>query len=417
VANIIIVWGLWGPYHCRRLVALRNYAAHVGDSVTGVSLFEGSRVNQWRANVLPEGAVHINLGRDETRLPLLGLKQLLTLPKKLGADVALLPAYGHWSLVLNAGMRLAGGRVVMMNDTHAGTAQARGLKAAFKRWVVSSFHAGFVAGAPQKRYFSSLGLPAEKIVTGYDAVDNDYFAEKTEEVRSRAPELRTQYDLPEHYFLNLGRFVAKKNLETLIRAYRKFLDAASPRATHLVLVGSGEEESKLRKLCDELRLPQYHHPPGGSTKAGGGAPGVHFYGFRQINENPIFYGLADAFILPSLYEEWGLVVNEAMACSLPVVVSRTAGCTEDLLEMGVPGEALNGEAAAIGKLRLDSNLRKNGLVFDPQSPGELSRVMSCLAENPGLRMAMGRESFRIVEKFSCENFAKNAIQAARLAAQ
>jgi glycosyltransferase involved in cell wall biosynthesis len=149
----------------------------------------------------------------------------------------------------------------MMNDTHAGTARARGLKMAFKRRIVSSFHAGFVAGAPQKRYFSSLGLSADKIVTGYDAVDNDYFASRTDEVKREAPALRSHYDLPEHYFLNLGRFVAKKNLGTLIRAYRLFLDASERKETHLVLVGSGEEESKLRTLCGELRLPIYDHRP------------------------------------------------------------------------------------------------------------------------------------------------------------
>jgi glycosyltransferase involved in cell wall biosynthesis len=360
---------------------------------------------------------HINLGSDETRLPFSGLKTLLTLPKRLGADVALLPAYFHWSLILNMGTRLAGGRVVMMNDTHAGTARARGLKMAFKRRIVSSFHAGFVAGAPQKRYFSSLGLSADKIVTGYDAVDNDYFASRTDEVKREAPALRSHYDLPEHYFLNLGRFVAKKNLGTLIRAYRLFLDASERKETHLVLVGSGEEESKLRTLCGELRLPIYDHPPGSLKKYNAVAAGVHFYGFRQIDESPIFYGLADAFILPSFYEEWGLVVNEAMACGLPVIVSRTAGCAEDLLETGVPGESLNGEAAAIGQLRLESLVRQNGFVFEPESTEELSRVMRCLAENPKFGLRMGTESRRIVEKFSCQNFAKNALQAARLAIQ
>jgi len=62
-------------------------------------------------------------------------------------------------------------------------------------------------------------------------------------------------------------------------------------------------------------------------------------------------------------------------------------------------------------------VRKNGFVIDPKSPGELSRVMLCLAESPGLRMVMGGQSRRIVEKFSCQNFAKNAIEAARLATQ
>jgi glycosyltransferase involved in cell wall biosynthesis len=203
----------------------------------------------------------------------------------------------------------------------------------------------------------------------------------------------------------------------LIRAYRKFLDAASPRATHLVLVGSGEDESKLRKLCDELQLPQYHHPPGSSLRSTLNPPGVHFYGFRQIEENPIFYALADAFILPSLYEEWGLVVNEAMACGLPVVVSQNVGCAEDLLEVGLPNAYLNGDAAGIQKFGLQSRTRQNGFVFEPDSVEVLSRGLSCLAENPKLRVAMGQQSSRIVKKFSCQNFAKNALHAARLATQ
>ena len=138
--------------------------------------------------------------------------------------------------------------------------------------------------------------------------------------------------------MSLGRFVAKKNLATLIQAFRKFLDSNPDCQTHLVMVGSGEEESKLRSLCQELRLPIYEKTSatiGNRQSAiGNELPGVHFYGFRQIDENPVFYALADAFILPSLYEEWGLVVNEAMASGLPVVVSETAGCVEDLLETG-----------------------------------------------------------------------------------
>jgi glycosyltransferase involved in cell wall biosynthesis len=308
-----------------------------------------------------------------------------------------------------------GVRVVMMNESHAGTARSGQLGTWIKRRLVAMFKSALVGGQPQKRYFSSLGLPPEKIVTGYDAVDNDYFAGKTAEAKAQAPALRAQYGLPEHYFLNLGRFVAKKNLETLIRAYRLFLDSSKRKETHLVLVGSGEEEGKLRQLCDEVGLPKYDHPPGGSSPTASNAPGVHFYGFRQIEENPVFYGLADAFILPSLYEEWGLVVNEAMACGLPVIVTQTAGCAEDLLEPGFPGETLNGEAAAIQKLRLVSQVRRNGFVFDPETAEELSRILSCLAENPKMRAVMGGESRRIVEKFSCQNFARNAIRAARLA--
>ena len=419
MGRIIIVWGLWGPYHCRRFEALRRLGRESGQDVIGVALFSGSRVNnKWRPEKLPEGVVEANLGTDETRLPVRHVGSLLTLPRRLGANVALLPAYFPWSLLLNAGTRMAGGRVVMMNETHAGTVRARGLKAWLKRQVVARFHAGFVGGQPQRRYFASLGLPSDRIFTGYDAVDNDYFARKAEEVRIQQSETRKQYRLPDHYYLSLGRFVAKKNLSILIHAYRQYMDANPLAQTHLVVVGSGEKETDLRTLCGELRLPVYDKTKSeiGNRKSeiGNEPLGVHFYGYRQIDENPIFYALADAFVLPSLYEEWGLVVNEAMASGLPVIVSETAGCAEDLLEAVATGDAnLARLAASAGGTVLRPKICRNGFVFDPQSSAELGGALTLLSSFPEMRARMGEASQRIVQKFSCENFAKNALAAAQ----
>jgi glycosyltransferase involved in cell wall biosynthesis len=426
MAKIIIVWGLWGPYHCRRLESLRRLGQASGQEVVGVSLFSGSRVNgRWRPEQLPAGVVHANFGPDETRLPIKHIGSLLSLPRRLQAEVALLPAYHHWSLLLNAGARLAGARVVMMNETHAGTARATGLKATFKQQVVARFHAALVGGQPQRRYFASLGLPTEKIFTGYDAVDNDYFAHQAAEVRRRDSEFRNQYDLPDHFFLSLGRFVAKKNLGVLIRAYRRFLEANPQAQTHLVMVGSGEEDASLRALCAELRLPVYeksdlHNRDGEAVERQlpivNETPGVHFYGFRQIDENPIFYGLADAFILPSLYEEWGLVVNEAMACGLPVIVSETAGCAEDLLvpdRLAIPPESP--AELRMHLVHLTGRIRQNGFLFNPASVHQLAKALLVLEAAPAIRENMGQASRRIVEDFSCENFAVNALRAAEAA--
>lgn len=421
MAKIIIVWGMWGPYHCRRFEILRRQASTAGHEVIGISLFSGSAAYQWSLPKLPDGVLHVNLGRDETRLPFRHLGKLLSLPRRLCADVALLPSYGHWSLVLNLGVRIAGGRVVMMNDTHAGTARARGLKALFKRRVIAGFHSGFVAGKPQRRYFASLGLPNERIFTGYDVVDNDFFAQQATSARSHADEVRRRYNLPKSYFLSLGRFVAKKNLSVLIRAYRKFLEANPTSETHLVMVGSGEENASLRDLCSELYLPVYDKSNSNESASGAESldrsvespkPGVHFYGFRQISENPDFYALADAFILPSLYEEWGLVVNEAMACGLPVVVSETAGCAEDLLEQPASMADLPNESQA-GVLR--KNFRSNGFVFNPHSSDELASAMGFLNVNSVMRTKMGEAARRIIESFSCDVFAENALMAARAA--
>ncbi len=420
MARIILVWGLWGPYHYSRFKAFRDLAATAGHQVTGVSLFSGSRDYQWDSANLKDGVIYFDLGKDETKFPLGKIGRLLAIPRELRTEVALLPSYDHWSLALNMATRLAKGRVVMMNDTHAGTARACGLKAAFKQRVVAGFHAGLVAGEPQRRYFASLGMPENKIFTGYDAVDNDFFARQAEEVRNQKSKVRSQYQLPEHYFLSLGRFVAKKNLPVLIRAFRLFLDSNPNSQAHLVMVGSGEAEPQLRSLCQELHLPIYDKTSAQlenrKSEIENELPGVHFYGFRQADENPVFYALADAFVLASLFEEWGLVVNEAMASGLPVVVSETAGCAEDLLESGQPSvfnpTMITDFDVRVGIMR---NIRQNGFVFDPRSPQELAAILQTLESQSALRQAMGEASPQIVEKFSCGQFAENALRAANAA--
>ena len=173
---------------------------------------------------------------------------------------------------------------------------------------------------------------------------------------------------------------------------------------------------------------------------------VFFYGFRQIEENPVFYALAEAFVLPSLKEEWGLVVNEAMACSLPVIVSRTAGCAEDLLpgseqvpRTGVCGDGsprrptgcrVAGKDTAVAKeadvraARPYLEQRSNGFVFDPRSSDALCEALRRIADQETKRLKgqetdgiteMGRCSREIVAKFSCGNFAQQALRAAEVA--
>jgi len=151
-------------------------------------------------------------------------------------------------------------------------------------------------------------------------------------------------------------------------------------------------------------------------------------------------------VLPSLKEEWGLVVNEAMAAGLPVIVSRKAGCAEDLVpgsgsmeqragsleakknsqsavgsgQCGESAESLNPQRSTLNSLEQ----RSNGFVFDPTSVDALATALGRVAdqETKGLRdektdglSEMGKRSREIVSKFSCENFAKQALRAAEAA--
>ena len=421
MASFGVVWSQYGPYHFARVAALKSHAdthtihaleiasrtadyqwSRSGATVNLITLFPGAVVEElsfWR--------VFLRTRRSFAQLKL---------------DVCFLPSYSpKQPLAALLAAKSLGIRTVMMTESHMGTRKSRALGTWFKRRLVSMFDSALVGGNPQRSYVQSLGLPESNIFLGYDVVDNDYFERRADEVRAQAAEYRSKYDLPQRYFLSLGRFVAKKNLATLIRAYRRFLDAADGAKTHLVMVGSGEDETNLRMLCDELRLPVYNKM---SSKVdlresctGGSKPGVHFYGFRQIEENPIFYALADAFILPSKIEEWGLVVNEAMSCGLPVVVSAKAGCVEDLLRKGTPpGIRSNGLADRPARAAQTSErMRQNGFTIDPSSVESLTGALLALDADPALRRGMGQASRSIVADYSCDKFATSALLAAQTA--
>ena len=418
--SIGIVWAQFGPYHYARAAALQKLAG--ADKVHALELSNQTSSYDWKR---AEESVDLITLCPGAVVEQLTFWQVFRSARRKFAELKLgaciLPSY--WpkqSLAALLAAKSLGIRTVMMNESHAGTARAQGVGAWVKRRLVCLFDTALVGGHPHKRFFVSLGMPSEKIFTGYDAVDNDYFASKSQEIKSRESEVRKQYELPEHYFLSLGRFVAKKNLSILIRAYQKLLVATPYCQTHLVMVGSGEEEPKLRALCHELKLPIYDKTASGignrKSEIGNEFAGVHFYGFRQIEENPVFYTLADAFILPSLWEEWGLVVNEAMACGLPVVVSETLGCAEDLLQSGRLPVPVCLSADLNRRLsRLAGRIRQNGFVFNPHSADSLTDALILLAGAPGIRRQMGKASRELVGQFSCENFARNALLAARAA--
>lgn len=283
--------------------------------------------------------------------------------------------------------------------------------------------------------------------------------------------------------------VEKKNLSTLVEAYARFARASvekhgagsmehgekkhgawslehreGPRAGYysvpaLVFVGSGELEGSLREQARALGLRVVDRTGWGANKDKtkrlrdeetkglerqaeplNSQPStlneencgtVFFYGFRQIEENPVFYALAEAFVLPSLKEEWGLVVNEAMAAGLPVIVSHTAGCAEDLVPTsGSMEHGARSMESGVGadtencRLKTENSLeqRSNGFVFDPKSSDALSEALRRIAV-AGERLEVkgndleeiGQRSREIVAKFSCENFARQALRAAEAA--
>jgi len=194
------------------------------------------------------------------------------------------------------------------------------------------------------------------------------------------------------YFLASNRFVERKNLGRLIRAYTIYVESLQEgkKAWPLVLLGDGELRGELQALCGELGIKVFSFQ--GSvfsrekegnlklnsykikTSPGGGC--VIFAGFRQIVELPAFYGSAGAFIHSALSEPWGLVINEAMASGLPVLSSRNVGAAEELVVNG-----------------------KTGYLFDPMDLQSISAAMKRIADMPeDRRQQMGESARALVEE-------------------
>ena len=95
-----------------------------------------------------------------------------------------------------------------------------------KRRIIAFFSVALVGGQRHFEYLVELGMSRERIFTGYDVVDSEYFRQKAEEIRSQTSEVRQKHALPENYFLASARFIDKKNLPRLIRVYAEYRRAS-----------------------------------------------------------------------------------------------------------------------------------------------------------------------------------------------
>jgi glycosyltransferase involved in cell wall biosynthesis len=265
---------------------------------------------------------------------------------------------------------------VLMSDSGLRDQVRRRAREGAKGRVVRLFSSAVVAGAPQGEYACALGLPPGAVADGYDVVDNRHFARGARQARAADGPWRQRLGLPERFFLASGRFVAKKNLIRLLDAYADYRRRAGADAWHLVLLGDGELRAAIESRIARLELAGH----------------VVLAGFRQYDELPACYGLASAFVHASTTEQWGLVVNEAMAAGLPVIVSERCGCARDLVRDG-----------------------GNGFTFDPLDVRRLADVMVEVASAGCDRAAMGEASRRIIADWGPERFADGLMRAVAVA--
>ncbi len=205
-----------------------------------------------------------------------------------------------------------------LQDRRRGTAPVEILKKAFLRAC-----GGFIVpGKSAAEYLHTFGIPDRVIFTAPNAVDNEFFAGAARVARAEGPALRVKLGLPERYYLFVGRMIPEKGVGLLLQAYAQ-LDADLRQRIGLVLVGDGAARAQYEEQA-------VHIQPGK----------VVFPGFLHREELAMHYALAECFVFPTFSDPWGLVVNEAMACGLPVIATDVAGATPDLVRDGWNGRVI-----------------------------------------------------------------------------
>jgi 1,2-diacylglycerol 3-alpha-glucosyltransferase len=374
----VVIFDNFGPYHRARLSATATRCELTAIQVSGQSAkyawdaVSGSK--GFRMATLFPGGVE----REANRRTLQGRMERAL--DEAAPQVVFIPGWSSASafVALRWCVRRGVPAVAMCESTAWDEARfAR--KEFLKRKLVSLFSAALVGGNPHRDYLVGLGMPTENIFLGYDAVENDHFARNGEAVRARGEEVRSRHGLPENYFLASARFIPKKNLSFLLEAYAHYRKKASDSIPwSLVLLGDGPLRGALENRIGELQLRGH----------------VLLPGFRQYADLPAYYALARVLVHASTTEQWGLVVNEAMASGLPVLVSNRSGCAADLVQEGV-----------------------NGFTFDPREMEQLVELMLKISDPRFPLTDFGAASVRIVADWGPERFALELKAAAECALQ
>jgi glycosyltransferase involved in cell wall biosynthesis len=299
---------------------------------------------------------------------------------------------GHFDAVLICGYYFAsawialaaakchGTPVLFVSDSHslqswrAQSVWKLRIKKILLQWIFSPVDAVVVSSSGGIEYLKSLGFPGECVVLAPTAVDNNWWTEQASKVDRNAARSTWKIPADGKVALFCGKLQRWKGPTDLLEAF----SLANVPNSYLAFAGDGPERTNLERRAEELGI----------------ADRVRFLGFLNQSQLPSAYRAADLFVLPSLFEPFGLVVNEAMLCGLPVAVSDRVGARFDLVR---PGE--------------------NGYVFPAGDIDALAAILREILPDPEKRARMGAAARERMETWSPREYADSLVCAVNLLAK
>ena len=316
--SMLFLWESFGPHHIDRV---RGCAAHFSGryEVLGVEIATFDANYEWRGSVGTDRFVKIILFPNSVRQKISHVRCFLRIVAtclRLRSKYLFFCNFNEPAVFASAlALRLLGRRLILMTDSKFDDKPRYLLKELVKSVFYWPYNAALAAGHRSKGYLTFFGFHEDRVIIGYDTVSVD-------RVRSMAGVKPAPGGMPhrDRHFTIVARFLPKKNLSLALDAYAHYSGEhpGTPRELHIC--GSGELEPMLREQADRL-----------------GLTGVRFLGYQPEREVARLLGSSLALILPSVEEQHGLVINEAIALGVPVLVSDNCGARDLLVRTGVNG--------------------------------------------------------------------------------
>jgi glycosyltransferase involved in cell wall biosynthesis len=311
---------------------------------------------RWDLDLL-DGYKHVflrNFGRGEGWLRLVNpgiLRQLLF--GRYDAAILFLGWGTVTSLLAIAACRIRGLPVFVYGDSNE-IPRRGGFAHALRRGLFALVDGFLVSGTTNADYYAHFGADRRRFFSVPWAIDNDRFANESRFGPGERETLRAQFGADDERFVIIysAKLLPRKDPMTLLRA----VDAMQHRdRTVVVFLGHGALRDELESFARERGLD------------------ARFPGFINQRELPRHYAMGDVFVLPSTYEPRGAVINEAMACGLPVIATSASGSAGDIVRHG-----------------------ENGFVFEAGDAAALAKQLDTLAGDRELRAHMAARSREII---------------------
>lgn len=276
--------------------------------------------------------------------------------------------YDLASLIVLWYCKLKGIKTVLSNESTSGDHTRNFSKELFKSlFIIKLFDGFFNFGQQSKEYMLALGAKASQMLVNRNCVDNQLLEEIYKENCQQRVSKQSSLNLPKHNFIFVGRLIEFKNLFKLLDAFKI---AQKNNSWGLIILGDGELKSTLKQYAQDLEVKN-----------------VFFFEGVNWQQVPQYLSLSDVLVLPSFSEPWGLVVNEAMACGLPVAVSNKCGCAAELVKES-----------------------ENGFTFNPENVNEIAETLVKFMDKKLDLVKMGEASKKIIQEYSPINVAKEMFQ-------